>query len=151
VQKVIYTIGTSTRSIEEFISLCKRFKLKAVVDVRRFPTSRFDHFKKANLAKALKQGGIRYLYLGNVLGGFRDKGYSKHIQSSGFASGLDKLKRIAGEHTTAFMCAEKFPWRCHRRFISLKLAQDGWRVIHILDEEKTWEPQKIPTLFDLDT
>jgi uncharacterized protein (DUF488 family) len=151
VQKVIYTIGTSTRSIEEFISLCKRFKIQAVVDVRRFPTSKFDHFKKDNLATALKQGGIRYFYLGDVLGGFRDKGYSENTRSSEFARGVETLKEIAREHTTAFMCAEKFPWRCHRKFISIKLAQDGWRVIHILDEEKTWETQKIPTLFDQDT
>ena len=62
--------------------------------------------------------------------------------------GIEKLKKIASEFTTAFLCAERFPWRCHRRFIALRLVQDGWRVIHILDEERTWEPENIPTLFN---
>jgi uncharacterized protein (DUF488 family) len=151
VQRVIYTIGTSTRSIEEFISLCRKFKLQAAVDIRRFPTSKFDHFKKDNLSASLQRRGIKYSYLGDVLGGFRKKGYGQHVQTPEFTEGIEKLKKIASEFRTAFMCAEKFPWRCHRKFVALKLAQDGWKVIHILDEERTWEPQEIPTLFDRDT
>jgi uncharacterized protein (DUF488 family) len=151
VSKLIYTIGTSTRTIEDFISLCRKFKLQAVVDVRRFPVSKFDHFKKDNFALELHRKGMRYFYLGDVLGGFREKGYEEHTHTPEFIKGIEKLKEIASEFTTAFICAEKFPWRCHRRFIALRLVQDGWRVIHILDEEKTWEPQKIPTLFDRDT
>jgi uncharacterized protein (DUF488 family) len=145
---LIYTIGTSTRTIEEFLYLIRKFKLQAIVDVRRFPTSKFDHFKKDNLALKLGEGGIRYLFLGDVLGGFRKGGYLKHTQKPEFVKGIDKLKKIASEFTTAFICAERFPWRCHRRFIASRLAEDGWKVIHILDEDKTWEPENRPTLFD---
>ena len=148
--ELIYTIGTSTRSIEEFISLCRKFKLQAVVDVRRFPVSKFDHFKKDNFSSELHRRGIRYFYLGDILGGFRKKGYEEHTHTSEFAGGIEKLKQIASEFVTAFLCAEKFPWRCHRRFIALRLVQDGWRVVHILDEERTWEPQKRPISFNLD-
>jgi len=144
VQRVIYTIGTSTRNIEEFISLCRKFKLQTIVDVRRFPTSKFDHFKKDNLVLYLQKWAIKYFYLGDVLGGFREKGYEKYTCTPEFTKGIEKLKQIASKFTTAFMCAEKFPWRCHRRFIALKFVQIGWRVIHILDEERTWEPKNKP-------
>jgi len=149
VPELIYTIGTSTRTVEEFISLCRKFKLQTVVDVRRFPVSKFDHFKKDNLASNLRKWGIRYFYLGDVLGGFRKKGYEKYTHTPEFIKGIEKLKKIASEFTTAFLCAERFPWRCHRRFIALRLVQDGWRVIHILDEERTWEPKNRPTRFNL--
>jgi uncharacterized protein (DUF488 family) len=151
VQRVIYTIGTSNRTIEQFISLCKQFKLQAVVDVRRFPVSKFNHFKKDKLAATLRKGGIRYFYLGNLLGGFRKGGYGEFTRTPEFTEGIEELKKIALEFVTAFLCAEKFPWKCHRKFIALELVRKGWRVIHILDREKTWEPQKIPTLFDRDT
>jgi uncharacterized protein (DUF488 family) len=144
VSKLIYTIGSSTRSIEDFISLLKKFNIQALVDVRRFPVLKFEHFKKDNLASNLQKWGIRCYYLGNVLGGFQKKGYKEHTHTAEFVKGIEILKEIASRFTTAFMCAEKFPWRCHRRFIALKLEQDGWKVIHILDEEKTWEPKIKP-------
>jgi uncharacterized protein (DUF488 family) len=148
VPKLVYTIGSSTRSLEDFISLLKKFNIQALVDVRRFPVLKFEHFKKDDLASNLQKWGIRYYYLGDVLGGFRKRGYEDHTRTEEFAKGMEKLKEIVGEFTTAFMCAEKFPWRCHRRFIALKLEQDGWSVIHILDEEKTWEPKNKPTNSD---
>ncbi len=135
-------MGTSNRTIEEFLLICKRFKLRAVVDVRRFPVSKFDHFRKDNFASNLQRRGIRYFYLGDILGGFREKGYKEYTHTSEFAKGIAQLKEIASKFTTAFVCAERFPWRCHRRFIALKLKQEGWRIIHILDEERTWEPKK---------
>ncbi|MGB7061360.1 MAG: DUF488 domain-containing protein [Candidatus Zixiibacteriota bacterium] len=150
-QKVIYTIGTSNRSLKDFISLCREFKLQAVVDVRRFPVSTFDHFKKDNLASHLQKRGVKYFYLGNILGGFREKGYEEHSRTREFIGALERLEEIASGSTTAFMCAEKFPWRCHRNIIASKLRKNEWRVIHILDKEKTWEPENAPTLFDQDT
>jgi uncharacterized protein (DUF488 family) len=141
VSPLVYTIGTSTRTIREFISLCQRFKLQAIVDVRRFPFSRLEHFRKSEFSSELKRNGIDYFYLGDLLGGFRDKGYEEHMKSAEFEKGIDRLKQIASEWTTAFVCAEKLPQECHRRFIALRLKQDGWQVIHILDQENTWEPQ----------
>jgi uncharacterized protein (DUF488 family) len=147
---LVYTIGTSTRSIQEFISILKRFQLKAVVDVRKFPVSRLKHFGKIQLSSELKRSGIKYFYLGNFLGGFRDGGYGRHIQSSEFEQGIKRLKKIASEHRTAFVCAERIPSRCHRRFIASRLNSDGWRVIHILDREQTWEPEDKQTDLRLD-
>jgi uncharacterized protein (DUF488 family) len=151
VQKVIYTIGTSNRTLEDFLLLCKEFRLQAVVDVRRFPVSRFDHFKKDNLTSHLQKRGMKYFYLGSVLGGFREKGYEEHSRTTEFTGAIERLGEIASGLTTAFMCAEKLPWRCHRNIIAAKLRRNGWRVIHILDKEKTWEPENAPTLFDRDT
>jgi uncharacterized protein (DUF488 family) len=142
--KLIYTVGSSTRNPEDFISLLRKFKIEALVDVRRFPVSKFNHFKKDKLASNIQKWGMKYLYLGDVLGGFRQNGYEEYTHTQEFVKGVGKLEEIAGEFVTAFMCAEKFPWRCHRRFIALKLEQDDWRVIHILDEEKTWEPKNRP-------
>jgi uncharacterized protein (DUF488 family) len=151
VQKIIYTIGTSNRTLEDFLSLCREFKLQAVVDVRRFPVSKFHHFKKDNLTSHLQEGGVKYFYLGDALGGFREKGYEEHSGSPGFIGAIQKLEEIASGLATAFMCAEKLPWRCHRNIIASRLRKNGWRVIHILDKEKTWEPENTPTLFDQDT
>jgi uncharacterized protein (DUF488 family) len=89
----------------------------------------------------LKKEGIKYFYRGDVLGGFREKGYEEYTHTVEFREGIEKLKGIASEFTTVLLCAEKFPWRCHQRFIAQRLVQDDWRVIHILDEEKTWEPK----------
>ena len=121
------------------------------MDVRRFPVSKFGHFKKNNLCSHLQEAGIQYLYLGNLLGGFREKGYQEHSGTPEFLAGIDKLEKTASGSTTAFMCAEKLPWRCHRNVIARTLRKNGWRVIHILDKEKTWEPENTPTLFDQDT
>jgi uncharacterized protein (DUF488 family) len=142
VVKLIYTIGSSTREIEDFISLLRKFKIQALADVRRFPQSRLDHFTQKNLSLELENRGIRYFYLGDTLGGFRKKGYADYTQTKDFACGIEKLKGIATQFVTAFMCAERFPWRCHRRFIAKNLQDDGWRVIHILDQERIWEPKK---------
>ncbi len=135
----VHTIGTSTRTQEEFTSLCQRFDLRAVVDVRGFPFSKFEHFRKLHLESELQRKGIEYFYLGDLLGGFRDEGYERHIQSPEFKKGMRKLKEIATAYRTAFLCVEKSPLKCHWRFIAAKLKQDGWRVIHILDQETTWE------------
>ncbi|KPL05322.1 MAG: hypothetical protein AMJ73_01285 [candidate division Zixibacteria bacterium SM1_73] len=141
--KSIYTIGSSVRQIEEFIYILRKFKIQALVDVRRFPQSRFNHFSQKSLSLELENRGIRCFYLGNALGGFRKKGYEDHTQTKEFGTGIEKLKEIATQFVTVVMCAERFPWRCHRRFIAQDLEKDGWRVIHILDKERTWEPKKL--------
>jgi uncharacterized protein (DUF488 family) len=147
---LVYTVGTSTRSIREFISILKRFDLEAVVDVRRFPVSRLKHFGKDRLASELERNGIKYFYLGNLLGGFRDGGYSLYTRSSEFEQGIERLEKIASEYRTVFVCAERLPSRCHRRFIASRLNSDGWRVIHILDQEQTWESENKQTDLKLD-
>jgi len=139
--KEIFTIGHSTRSFEEFLSLLKRFKISILVDVRRFPTSKLEHFKKEKLEPLLKQEGIKYIHLGKELGGYRKGGYKKYMESKEFMMGIKKLEKIAEEGRTVIMCAERFPWRCHRKYISIALEERGWRVSHILDVERVWIPK----------
>ena len=86
------TLGTGTRTLAEFISLLKRLEVKVAVDVRRFPTSRFEHFKKEKLAKSLSEAGVRYYDLGAELGGYRKEGYQTFVTSEEFLCGLEKLK-----------------------------------------------------------
>jgi len=130
----IFSIGHSNRSIEEFISLLKRYGIEVVVDVRRFPTSKIEWYKKENLKKLLKQNEIEYIHM-ESLGGFRG-GYEKWMLSEKWENAYEKLKEIASGKRTAFMCSEKFPFRCHRRYIAKKLSSDGWKVIHIINEEE---------------
>ncbi len=136
--KKIYSAGTSTRSEEEFIELLKSFGIRCVVDVRSFPTSRLEHFKGKNLELILKREGIRYVYLGNELGGFRKGGYEAHLLSETFRRGLEKMESIASAEPTLFICAERLPWRCHRRFIGNALKEKGWTVIHIIEKDRVW-------------
>jgi len=75
--KVIYTLGTSTRSIEEFIELLVSHGVEVVIDVRRFPSSRFEHFHREKLAGLLSEAGIDYLHMGEELGGYRRGGIKK--------------------------------------------------------------------------
>jgi uncharacterized protein (DUF488 family) len=139
--KHIYTLGTSTRTPEEFLSLLKAYGIEVVADVRSFPTSRFEHFKQRNLAQLLEDAGIAYVYLGKELGGYRKTGYMNYIATSDFQVGLRKLGKLAAHRKTAFLCAERLPWRCHRRFIARELEGRGWQVTHIIDEKRVWNPQ----------
>lgn len=132
--EIIYTVGHSNRTLEEFISLLKEQKIKIVADVRRFPYSpRNPQFNRENLEQALKAAGMEYIWLGNELGGYRSGGYEEHLKSPEFQKGLEKLEFIAFHKRTAIMCAEKLWFRCHRRFIADELVRRGWEVIHLTE------------------
>ncbi len=135
----IFTIGSSNRTWLEFITLLNKYGIEKVVDVRRFPTSRFPHFKKERLGTILQWENISYLYLGDALGGFRKGGYEAYMQSKNFSQGLGLLVEEARKKKVAVMCSERFAWQCHRRHISRRLQEMGWRVIHIIHEQKIWE------------
>ena len=122
----------------DFLGLLKHMGIEAVVDVRRFPTSRFEYFRKDELARLLPGAGIDYSYLGSELGGYRRGGYQAFLSTEDFKRGVEKLEGVARERKTAILCAERFPWRCHRRFISIELEKRGWRVVHIIDEKRSW-------------
>ena len=138
--KLIYTLGTSTRSSEEFIKILTSHGVEVVVDVRRFPSSRFEHFCQEKLDDLLSEAGINYVYLGEKLGGYRRGGYQNFIATSEFQMGLKKLEEIAQNKRTAIICAERLPWRCHRRFIAVELEKHRWQIIHIIEQEKEWPP-----------
>ena len=142
-QKVVYTLGTSTREREEFRDLLRAYGIVQLVDVRRFPTSRLEHFKKENLAHLCREAGIAYYWLGEVLGGFRSGGYEAYMKTAEFLAGIQRLEEIARRAPTAFACAERFPWKCHRRFIAAELTRRSWRVIHIIEKDKTWEAKQL--------
>ena len=138
--KLIYTLGTSTRSLKEFIELLTSHGVEVVVDVRRFPSSRFEHFCREKLARLLSEAGIEYVYMGEELDGYRHGGYQAFTTSPEFQAGVGKLDGIAQQKRTAIVCAERFPWHCHRRFIGLELEKQGWQVKHIIDRGGNWLP-----------
>ncbi|RKZ22445.1 DUF488 domain-containing protein [bacterium] len=137
-EKTVFTLGTSTRSMEEFIEILKHYKIQVVFDVRRFPTSKHEHFKKENMKKCLEESGIEYRYLGDKLGGYRKGGYKNYMHTEEYMRGIKEIEKE--KRRKCIVCAERFPWRCHRRYISRTLEERGWRVVHILEKGKTWEP-----------
>jgi uncharacterized protein (DUF488 family) len=140
----IYTLGTSNRTLEEFLEILKEYKIEVVADVRHWPTSKlFPHFKKENLEKFLKENNIDYFHI-EKLGGYREGGYEDYMKSKGFKEGLGELIKIAENKKTAIICAEKFPWKCHRAFISQELEKKNFKVIHIIEKDRIWEPKKEP-------
>lgn len=136
----ICTIGSSTRPFTEFLALLQSHQVATLVDVRIYPYSkRYPHFSKDLLEEMLPSGSVRYLYLGRELGGYRRGGFEAYMRTAEFASGIDALEVIGQDAKAAFMCCERFPWKCHRRFIAAELEQQGWQVIHIIDKDRTWQ------------
>ena len=135
----IFSIGHSNRTLDEFLRILKKYGIQLVVDVRRFPTSKWEWFKKESLQEALNIRNIRYEYLGDLLGGFRKGGYEKHMKTEEFKSGLNRVKELAKNCRVAIMCSEKIVFKCHRRFISRALQRRGIQVIHIVDSERAFE------------
>lgn len=140
--KLIYTLGTSTRSPEEFIRLLKGHGIEVVMDVRSFPSSRFEYFGGEKLAELLDGAGIRYVAMGQELGGYRKGGYQAFAATTEFHEAVAKLEELAQMRRVTILCAERLPWRCHRRFIGFELERRGWQVIHIIDEKRDWQPGK---------
>jgi uncharacterized protein (DUF488 family) len=134
----IYTLGSSNRSLDEFLELLQSYGIEVLLDVRRFPTSRFDHFKRENLEKAVVEAGIRYIYLGAELGGYRTGGYPRYMETPAFSEGIQALLQIVKGKRGCILCAERLPWRCHRRFIAQALRDQGQETIHILEKDRVW-------------
>jgi uncharacterized protein (DUF488 family) len=138
----IYTLGTSTRSFAEFLEILSVYGIQVVIDVRRFPSSRFEQFDRENFTALLADSGIDYIYMGDELGGYRRGGYQDYTSSTEFQTGLDKLVDEAQDRVAVIVCAERLPWRCHRRFIARELEKRGLQVNHVLDRERSWIPKK---------
>jgi uncharacterized protein (DUF488 family) len=145
----LYTIGHSTKPLDDFVGLCRDAGIDLVADVRRFPVSRRNpQFTRDRLERSLPEHGIAYVWLGDTLGGFRESGYDAWMASEEFERGLGELERLAQDRTVAFMCAEGAPWKCHRRpdapsapppAWSDALVARGHRVAHVLpDGELAW-------------
>ena len=150
----VWTIGHSTRTLEDFLSLLHSFDIKMLIDIRNFPGSRrYPHFNKEALESSLPKDGIQYLHL-KELGGRRKpvdnspntawrntafRGYADYMQTPEFAGGIERLKGIATLYRTAYMCSEAVWWRCHRSMISDYLKVKGWNVQHIMEVGKSKE------------
>jgi len=89
----------------------------------------------------LQKAGIKYIFLGNELGGFRKGGYEAYAATREFQHGLDRLKDAVGNSNAVIICAEKFPWKCHRKWIARELYKLGWTVKHIIEKGKIWVPK----------
>jgi uncharacterized protein (DUF488 family) len=136
----LYTLGTSRHRWEDFIEILLAYDIKCVADVRSFPKSKLEHFTRENLEKELADNGIEYRWMGKELGGLRKGGYDAYVLTDDFTNGIDALEAIANEQLTVIICAERFPWKCHRRWIARELQRRGWRVEHILEKDRVWVP-----------
>lgn len=139
--KKVYTLGTSRRSEEDFIEILLAYNIQTVIDVRSFPRSKIPIYKKENLENLLRREGIEYHFLGTELGGFRKGGYISYIITDDFSRGVDLLETIAITKPSVIICAERFPWKCHRKWIARELHKRGWEVEHIIDKGKVWIPK----------
>ncbi|MDD5127669.1 MAG: DUF488 domain-containing protein [Dehalococcoidales bacterium] len=148
-EKVIFTIGHSTRTVEDFVKLLKDNNVARLADVRTVPRSRHNpQFNKEALPMILRRHDIKYLHMAG-LGGLRHpvagspntgwhnasfRGYADYMQTPEFEENLAELIKLAGEETICLMCAEAVPWRCHRSLIADALSIRSIAVVHILSQ-----------------
>ena len=130
----IFTIGYGNRKFDDFVELLKHFGIELVIDVRRFPTSKWSEFVKESLQRTLPIRGIGYVHL-RALGGYRG-GYGAYTRTPEFKQGLKELMRLAREKSSVIMCVESSPSACHRRFIAKELKKRKWKVVHIVGKGK---------------
>ena len=147
----LWTIGHSTKPIDDFLALLTSHGIKCLVDVRTVPRSRHNpQYDTHTLAKHLKKSGLGYVHLPE-LGGLRKpkkdslnagwknasfRGYADYMQTDGFRTALEALMEGSRNVPTAIMCAEAVPWRCHRSLIADALTVHGWNVRHIMTNSK---------------
>ncbi len=139
----LYTIGHSSHTPEHFIELLQRHGIEVLVDVRSAPYSRYSpHFDREPLRDLVTAAAIKYLYLGDAIGGRpKDEShydldgharYAKVAGSPDFLGGILRLERGADEFRVALMCSEEDPTHCHRRLlIGRVLCERGHTMIHI--------------------
>ncbi len=152
--QVIYTIGHSNRTLDDFIATLSDYHISLVVDVRSLPHSRANpHFNKEVLEYELPRSNISYTWMGEGLGGFRQqtltespntawrvkafRNYADYALSDEFSDALSQLLAAAAKQTTVCMCAEVLWTRCHRRIIADYLTAHGWKVVHVLTPSRS--------------
>ncbi len=146
-EPAVYTVGFSTRTLEELVAILRGAGVAFLVDVRTVPRSRHTpQWNREGAAAALPQQGIRYSHLPQ-LGGFRKprrdspnrgwrnqafRGFADYMATPDFAAGLESLLSLAAETPTAMACTEAVPWRCHRSLIADALTVRGAQVGHLM-------------------
>ena len=144
----VFTVGHSTRSLDDFVALLDREDIRALVDVRAFPMSRrHPHFNGESLAVSLPAHGIAYRHA-PALGGRRRpradspnrawrnesfRAYADHMSTPAFREAIEELLADAAHVRTTVMCAEAVPWKCHRSLIADALVARGCEVRHVRD------------------
>ena len=152
VTTTLYTIGHSTRAIDEFIALLREHAIATLVDIRTIPRSRrHPQFGQERLRLSLEGARVAYLHM-KGLGGLRKpaqdsanaawrnaafRGYADYMQTEEFGRCLDELVAVAARTPTAIMCAEADPAHCHRSLVADALLVRGVPVIHILSRDQT--------------
>ena len=143
----LYTIGHSTRTLEELIQTLRAHQIRTLVDIRAFPMSRrLPQFNREALAETLPAAGIRYVWM-KALGGYRKKileesanialrndsfrNYADYMLTDEFEGAAGELIRLAEEAATAYMCAERVYFHCHRMLVSDWLVAHAHEVLHI--------------------
>ncbi len=141
----LFTVGHSTRTLEELVRLLHEHGIQQLVDVRHFPRSRRNpQFNREALELRLPEEGIRYVWLGEELGGFRTGGYERYANTPMFQAGIERLRALGARAVTAIMCAEIVWFRCHRRFIARRMAALGYRVTHVVHAGKPGYEEPLP-------
>ncbi|HEU0050712.1 MAG TPA: DUF488 domain-containing protein [Patescibacteria group bacterium] len=156
-KNVLYTIGHSTRSSKEFLTLLHAHGIRQVIDIRTIPRSRHNpQFNKEKISIFLRRHGINYSHEKH-LGGLRHakkdspntgwknrsfRGFADYMLTEEFELGLKRLMRKAKKKPTVIMCAEAVPWRCHRSLVADALIKRKWRVFHI-QSRKTAKKHKL--------
>jgi|SRR5579885_2632040 len=160
----IYTIGHSTRSIEEFIKLLKLYEIEILVDVRKIAKSRHNpQYNEEELQESLEKHNIIYKRM-EGLGGLRHttnasvnkawenlsfRGYADYMQTPEFTKSVEELIKIAREKQTVIMCAEAVPWRCHRSLVGDALVIRNIAVEDIISE-KSCQPHNLTSFAKVD-
>lgn len=154
----LYTIGHSTRTLEEFLALLHAYQITHLVDVRTIPKSRHvPWFNRESFSQSLAKEKIGYSHMSN-LGGLRHsnkdsinqgwrnasfRGFADYMQTSEFDAALEALNKIMEkEAKLVIMCAEAVPWRCHRSLIADAEVARGLHVFHIMNL-KTANPHEL--------
>lgn len=156
----LHTIGHSTRTIDELFSALQAHGIKTLVDIRAFPASRrLPQFHRESLEKTLPQAGIQYVWM-KSLGGYRKKilkdspnialrndsfrNYADYMLTAEFEQAITELLSLAESSPTAYMCAERRYFQCHRMLVSDWLVAHGHEVLHI-DAEGPAKPHTLMT------
>ncbi len=154
---MLYTIGHSTRPIEEFSGILKTYRITLLADIRTVPRSRHNpQYEQAALSDALRNQNIGYIHM-RALGGLRHarkdsvntgwknasfRGYADYMQTQEFADAVEDLIALSEKETTAIMCAEAVPWRCHRSLVADALLGRGIEVIDVMSKTSA-KPHKM--------
>jgi 3-methyladenine DNA glycosylase/8-oxoguanine DNA glycosylase len=143
----IYTIGHSTRTLDELVALLRAIDISVLADIRTIPRSRRNpQFNGDSLRTALRPRSLRYVHLPGLGGlrrarkdspntGWRNasfRGFADYMLTEDFESGLEELRALTAEGRVALMCAEAVPWRCHRSLVADVLTARGAHVEHIV-------------------